>query len=157
MTPDAPAPASPARALPGRAKAVRLALTAVCAGGLVAGTFWWDDHMFPFGPFRMYSTSTPATGNIHMVQLDALMPDGTWRRVPLDAPLVGVNRAEVEGQIPRFKANPGLVSHLVLAHDRLRPHEPRWAGARLRMQYLKLRDRRFVGTEEHPIAEWRRP
>jgi hypothetical protein len=104
----------------------------------------------------MYSTSTPPNGNIHVMAMDARMADGTWRRVPLESSIVGVNRAEVEGQIPRFQAQPELVGELVKAHDRLRPNEPRWTGARLIMQYLKLRERRFVGTEEKVVSEWLR-
>ncbi|MFF4778954.1 hypothetical protein [Microtetraspora fusca] len=142
--------------LSARAKGVRLMAAVVGVALLCVGTFWGDDDAFPFGPFRMYSTSTPPNGNIHVMALEARMPDGSWREVPLDAPVVGVNRAEVEGQVPRFQADPALVGKLVEAHDRLRPAEPRWTGARLVMRYLKLRDRRFVGTEERVVAQWLR-
>lgn len=155
--PTGPPLAGPASTpLSARARHVRLVLAGVCVALLCVGTFWGDDDAFPFGPFRMYSTSTPPNGNIHVMVLEARMPDGSWREVPLDSSAVGVNRAEVEGQIPRFQAAPALVGRLVEAHDRLRPAEPRWTGARLVMRYLKLRDRRFVGTEEKVVAQWLR-
>ncbi|WP_084516707.1 hypothetical protein [Microtetraspora niveoalba] len=149
-------PVPPAAALSGGGRAVRLVAAALCAALLVVGTFWGDDDAFPFGPFRMYSTSTPPNGNIHVMVLKARMPDGSWREVPLESVVVGVNRAEVEGRIPSFQAQPELVGRLVEAHDKLRPAEPRWTGARLVMRYLKLRERRFVGTEEKVVAEWLR-
>ncbi|MFC4060805.1 hypothetical protein ACFOWE_21090 [Planomonospora corallina] len=133
-----------------------MSFAGVCAALLLAGTFAGDDDAFPFGPFRMYSTSTPPDGNIHVVAMEARLEDGTWREVPLESAVVGVNRAEVEGRIPQFKAEHRLVEELLDAHDRLRPSEPRWTGGRLIMRYLKLRDRRFVGTEEKVIAEWLR-
>lgn len=158
--PPAQPPVPPSGPLParlsGRARSVRLAATGLCVALLVVGTFWGDDDAFPFGPFRMYSTSTPPNGNIHVMVLEARLPDGSWREVPLESVVVGVNRAEVEGQVPRFQSQPALVGRLVEAHDRLRPNEPRWTGARLIMRYLKLRDRRFVGTEEKVVAEWLR-
>ncbi|WP_285708305.1 hypothetical protein [Microtetraspora sp. NBRC 16547] len=156
VPPSAQPAEQPSATLSGRARAVRLAAAGLCMALLVVGTFWGDDDAFPFGPFRMYSTSTPPNGNIHVMVLKARMPDGSWREVPLDSVVVGVNRAEVEGQVPRFQAEPALVGRLVEAHDRLRPAEPRWTGARLVMRYLKLRDRRFVGTEEKVVAEWLR-
>lgn len=140
-----------------RARAIRILVTAACLTLLLAGTAFGDDDAFPFGPFRMYSTSTPPNGNVNVMALDARMPDGTWKRVTLDPGEVGITRAEAEGQGPRFKADPGLLERLVEAHDRLRPREPRWTGVRLIQQYYMLRHRLYVGTREFTIAQWTRP
>lgn len=137
-----------------RARVVRAALIVLGIGLLIAGTLVGDDYAFPFGPFRMYSTSTPPNGHMAVVVLEARTAGGTWRRTSLSSWNVGVNRAEVEGQIPRFRAHPELLRDIVLAHGRLRPREPRWMGARLIMHYLILRDRRVVGTKDRVIVEW---
>jgi hypothetical protein len=140
-----------------RARLLRLLVAAAGTALLLIGTAVGDDDAFPFGPFRMFSTSTPPDGDVHVAALDARMPDGAWKRVRLDADNVGLTRAEAEGQAPRFKNDPGLLRRLVEAHDRLRPREPRWTGVRLVQQYYLLRHRVYAGRREFTIAEWTRP
>lgn len=140
-----------------RARLIRLLVTAAGLTLLLTGTAFGDDDAFPFGPFRMFSTSTPPNGNVHVVALAARMPDGSWRRAPLEAGEVGITRAEAEGQVPRFRSDPSLLRRLAEAHDRLRPGDPRWTGVRLIQQYYMLRHRVYVGTREFTIAEWTRP
>ncbi len=50
---------APGELLPG-GRAVRTVATLAVAVLLTAGTVWGNDDEFPFGPFRMFSTSTPA-------------------------------------------------------------------------------------------------
>ena len=42
-----------------RGRVTRLGATALGLVLLLAGTIWGSDDDFPFGPFRMYSTSSP--------------------------------------------------------------------------------------------------
>ncbi|GAB3978833.1 hypothetical protein GCM10029978_072600 [Actinoallomurus acanthiterrae] len=154
-TPPDPPGAWHERLRPG-SRAARLLVTAAAVTLLLTGTAFGDDDAFPFGPFRMYSTSTPINGDVHVLALAARLPDGTWKPARLDAPVVGLTRAEAEGQAPRFQAHPELLQQLLDAHDRLRPREPRWTGVRLIQQYYMLRNRLYVGKREFTIAEWTR-
>lgn len=156
---NAPAgpPAAPAERLRPGARTIRMLVTAAAVTLLLTGTAFGDDDAFPFGPFRMFSTSTPPNGDVHVLALAARLPDGGWKRMPLEADDVGITRAEAEGQAPRFHAHPELLRTLAQAHHRLRPGGPRWTGVRLIQQYYMLRHRVYVGKREFVIAEWTRP
>lgn len=58
---------------------VRLLVSVAYLSLLLAGTAFGDDDPFPFGPFRMYSTSTPPNGDVHIMALAARMPGGVYR------------------------------------------------------------------------------
>ncbi len=145
---------APGELRPG-ARAVRTVATLAVAVLLTAGTVWGNDDEFPFGPFRMFSTSTPASSVVSLVRLEALTADGEWRPAALSRRNIGLTRAEVEGQIPRFERDPELLGRIAGAHVRLRPRDEPWIGLRLlRVRHL-LQDRRPTGeVEETLIAEW---
>lgn len=133
---------------------VRVAATAIGLVLIVAGTAWGQDDHFPFGPFRMYSTSNAPDGPVNVVRIEAYTESGGWRRAPLTPDNVGMNPAEVEGQLPRFVASPDLLGKLAATHARLQPDDQRWSGMRLvRRQYV-LVDREPTDIRESVIAEW---
>lgn len=136
---------------------IRLACSAVVFVLLVLGTLIGDDDAFPFGPFRMYSTSTPPDGHVKVAYLQVRDGAGVWRRTGLNPGNVGVNRAEIEGQIPRLESDPGVLRTLADSHVRLHPAAEPWTGVRVWMQYLELEDRRYTGTREVLVAEWTAP
>ena len=107
-------------------RAVRLAVTALVAVLLLAGTFVGQDDDFPFGPFRMYSTRDDPDGAVVSTRVEAVSPDG--RVLVVDERSTGLKRAEVEGQVQRFREDPTLLAALSRAHDRLRPDEAPYAS-----------------------------
>jgi hypothetical protein len=140
--------------LPARGRWARaVAAIAVIAATLV-GTLVGTDDSFPFGPFRMYSTSTNPNRWVVVIRLEARTEDGVWHRAGLNPSSIGVNRAEVEGQINDYRRHPERLRNFVVAHTKLRPDLPRWTGARLVEQRLLLRNRRYIGTTESVTAEW---
>lgn len=124
----------------------RLAIAALALALTLVGTLVGTDDDFPFGPFRMYATSARTTGSVRVAQLYGVRADGTEE--PLEAGDVGLRRAELEGQLPRFRAHPELLAALASAdHVEVK---------------LVERIRRVVNREVQPgeetrvVATWRR-
>jgi hypothetical protein len=138
-----------------RGVAVRLAATAVGAVLLTAGTLWGQDDAWPFGPFRMYSTSTDPSGVVTVLALERRTAESDWQPTGLTAENVGMNRAEAEGQQPRLVADPALLERLAAAHARLHPGDRAWTGVRLVRLGTVLEDRRPTGeVRREVLATW---
>jgi hypothetical protein len=136
-------------------RAARTTATLVAAALLTAGTMWGQDDAFPFGPFRMYATSTGTTGAISVPVIQARTADGPWRPVPLTPRAVGMNQAEVEGQLPRIVADPSLLGRVAAAHARLHPDAEPWTAVRLARRATVVTDRVPTGeVRETILAEW---
>jgi hypothetical protein len=134
---------------------IRLAATAVAVALLLAGTLVGQDDDFPFGPFRMYAARDAPDGLVVSTRVEALDVTGRVVVVPDDA--TGMRRAEIEGQVSRFRADPSLLGALSRAHDRLHPDEPAYAVVRVVERRFRLRDSRPTGEKtERVVATWRR-
>jgi hypothetical protein len=113
---------------------------------VLAGTIWGSDDDFPAGPFRMYATAARTTGNVRTAELWGVRADGV--RVLLEAHDVGLRRAELEGQLPRFRAEPDLLAALA---------RPEYVEIRLEERVRPVVDRRVSGEERRVlIASWHR-
>ena len=129
---------------------MRLAATAIVFGLVIAGAFVGSDHDFPFGPFRMYSTSGRTTGAVRTAALR-----GEWggRRVEIHSESIGIRRAELEGQYDRFEEDPRMLAAVAKAF--------RDNGVRLDRLELIVVIRRVVnghriGKSTHEVlTEWR--
>jgi hypothetical protein len=134
---------------------VRLAATAVVAVLLLLGTFVGQDDAFPFGPFRMYSTRDDPDGLVVSTRVEVV--DSTGRVVVVPDTATGMRRAEIEGQVGRFRSNPALLAALSRAHDRLHPHEPAYEQVRVVEKRYQLHDSRPSGVAtERVVATWSR-
>ncbi|MCW2616561.1 MAG: hypothetical protein JWN08_3555 [Frankiales bacterium] len=134
----------------------RTAATVVVAGLVLAGTFVGQDDDFPFGPFRMYSTRDDPNGTVVSTRVEAVDTGGTLRVV--DERSTGLKRAEIEGQVRRFTADPTLLGALSRAHDRLRPEELPYEQVRVVERAYELRDSRPTGAQtERVVVRWVRP
>jgi hypothetical protein len=134
---------------------VRLAVTALVFGLLLAGTAVGQDDAFPFGPFRMYSTRDAPDGVVVSTRVEAV--DATGRVLVVPDTATGLRRAEIEGQVGRFRADPALLAHLSHAHDRLHPDEPAYDEVRVVERRYRLRDSRPTGEQtETVVARWQR-
>lgn len=135
---------------------MRLLVTLVLVMLTLAGTFVGQDDDFPFGPFRMYSTRDDPDGTVVSTRVEAVDARGRVRVV--DERSTGLKRAEVEGQVGRFVADPDLLGLLAQAHERLRPEEPRFTQVRVIEKVYELRDSRPTGVErERVVVRWGRP
>ncbi len=134
----------------------RAGVTLAVAALTLAGTFVGQDDDFPFGPFRMYSTRDDPDGTVVSTRVEAVSPDGEV--LVVDERSTGLKRAEVEGQVQRFRDDPALLGALSRTHDRLRPDETPYAEVRVVELRYALRDSRPTGARtERVVATWRRP
>jgi hypothetical protein len=137
----------------------RAVLAAVLTALFLTGSLVGDDHWWPFGPWRMFSTSTPPSGAVVAMSLEVRTGDDPqWRPAPILLQSVGLNRAEVEGRVPQITQRPQMLGTLAQTHARLRPQEPRWTAVRLVRSETVLVDRRPTGEVRRIVlATWTRP
>jgi hypothetical protein len=139
------------------AQRIRRAVATVAASvGLLAGTFCGNDHHFPFGPFRMYSVANRLDGRIRSAVVEVRTEGSDWleARTPAD---LGMKRAEIEGQMDRFVADPALLQHLGTAYERLNQDGTEVVAVRLLEEVTQLRNGRPAGSVEvSTLATWRR-
>ena len=96
--------------------------TLVVAALTLAGTAFADDTVFPFAPFRMFSTADDPNAPVLVLRTDGV--DTTGAQIVLDERNAGVRRAEVEAQIDRFKADPSLLESVRAAYAERNPGRP---------------------------------
>jgi hypothetical protein len=134
---------------------VRLAVTVVVFGLLLAGSVAGQDDAFPFGPFRMYAARDDPDGVVLATRVEAV--DATGRVLVVPDRATGLRRAEIEGQARRFRADPALLAEISRAHDRLHPGQPAYDEVRVVERRYRLRDSRPTGeATEHVVAQWHR-
>ena len=133
----------------------RIAATAVIMGLLLVGTVVGEDDAFPFGPFRMYATRDDPDGLVVSTRVEAV--DSTGRVLVVPDTATGRRRAEIEGQVGRFRRDPSLLAALSRAHDRLHPGEPSYEQVRVVEKRYQLHDSRPSGAAtERVVASWSR-
>lgn len=133
----------------------RLALLGVLAALFLAGSLKGDDPWWPFGPWRMFSTSQAPTGAVVAMAIQAQTADGVWFDAALSPASVGLNRAEIEGRIPQILADPAMLGTLARSHARLRPGDPPWVGVRVVRRASVIVDRVPTGRVDSTVlATW---
>jgi len=133
----------------------RLVAAAVVFGLLLAGAFVGSDDDFPFGPFRMYATSSQSTGQVAVVALEVKTEGSDWTLVRPSPESVGMNVAEFEGQLPRFEGDPTLLGAVAASRAALHPDEPPWTDLRIVRQATVVVDKVPTGeVVETVLAEW---
>jgi hypothetical protein len=116
---EAAAEDAPRERLRGRGLGTRLVATAIGLVLLLAGTLAGTDDDFPFGPFRMFATTDDWSKPISIARAE--VTDAAGRTIELTPANSGVRRAEVEGQLDRFRTDPRLLTGLA---DAYRAHNP---------------------------------
>ncbi|WP_326556040.1 hypothetical protein [Micromonospora sp. NBC_01796] len=108
--------------LTARGRLVRVVVTLVGAGLLLAGTLVGSDDNFPFGPFRMYATTDRLDAPV--AEALVLARDAAGDEFVLTERETGIRRAEIEGQLSRFAADPTRLNLVVDAYHRRNPDRP---------------------------------
>lgn len=111
--------------------------------GLVAGTFWGDDDNFPFGPFRMFSTTNQLDGHVDSGEVWAVDAEG--REFQVEWQDIGLRRAEIEGQTPRFVNDPEALRYVAEAYRTFNPDAPEIVAIKLFESVQVLEDGRPEG------------
>ena len=135
-----------------RSKSVRLAATTLFLLGLLWGTFWGLDDHFPFGPFRMYSTTDEVDGPIRSLMFEGTDASGETFVIP--SARFGLRRAEADGQVVRVREDPEFLQHFAEAYERFNPGAPSLISLRMYYRIDVLEGRRPVDEDEEDIATW---
>ena len=136
-------------------RSVRVVLAAAVLAFTLIGTLWGQDSAFPFGPFRMYATRDNPDGRVRSTQIEGITAAG--RRLVISGTETGLRRAEVEGQLHRFRTHPQLLATLAAAYQR------RHHGARLQAVEIVAHDygldhsRSARNDRRTVLARWERP
>jgi hypothetical protein len=122
----------------------------------LGGTFKGNDNWWPFGPWRMFATSTSPSGSVVALKIEVQEgSDPKWEPANLVPSSVGLNRAEIEGRVPQMTADPKILGTLITSHTKLRPNEPRWHAIRVvRSEVLLAHGAPTGQTRDTTIVTW---
>ena len=126
-----------------RGRAVRLTATVIGFALLLIGTVRGTDDDFPFGPFRMYSTSDPPDAPAPDTRVEGV--DRTGAVVDLGQAATGIRRAEIEGQQGRYAADPALLRQVADAYVERHPGAPELVEVRIVVRWYDIRGGRPTG------------
>jgi hypothetical protein len=131
----------------------RVACTLAGAVLLLAGTFWGLDDDFPFGPFRMYSTSPAPDQDARDTRVEGI--DTTGRTVALTETNTGLRRAEIEGQQQAYVEQPARLSQVAAAYARHTPGAAPLREVRIVIRWYEVKHSRPTGnSRDEVIADW---
>ena len=132
----------------------RLVSTGIGLLLLLAGTVAGADDHFPFGPFRMFATTNRWDEPISVARAEVV--DETGARIELTEGNSGVRRAELEGQLGRFRADPALLADLARAYRARNPAAPRPVEVTVLMRHHEIGHRGPTGRwTDEVVATWR--
>jgi hypothetical protein len=134
--------------------ATRVVITLVVLVLTFAGTLLGSDNHFPFAPFQMFSIADDPNEPIMVLRTDGI--DTTGARFELNERNAGVRRAEIEAQIDRFKAEPGLLRSVQDSYAARNPGRPPLVEVDIVEVQHHLRDAQPTGEiTEVVLARWR--
>lgn len=122
---------------------LRLAATLIGAVLLLAGTLIGTDDDFPFGPFSMYASAQKLNAPVADTRIEAV--DTRGRRWTLTQTDTGIRRAEIEGQLDRFVAEPARLAAVASAYERRNPDAPPLTTIAVVVRWHEVHDGRPTG------------
>lgn len=152
----APEPAGAGDRLSRTGRWVRVVVTVAGCGLLLAGTLWGQDDHFPFGPFRMFAHSAKRDGVVNSARLEAVNAEG--ERFRLSDTSTGLRRAEIEGQMGRFRADGRRLEAVADAYADRHPDAPPLVLVEILQRRYQLEDGEPSGeVSEGQVAAWVAP
>ncbi|HRC40906.1 hypothetical protein [Nostocoides sp.] len=124
-----------------------LASVMVVLGTAVGNDTWW-----PFAPMSQYAFLVKNDGVINSPFMQARNADGELVGVALSGTGVGLERSEMEGQLPAFIRDPSLMQAIAILHHRRAPDEPRYLEIFLRNRQTSLGEQRTLKVID--LASW---
>jgi hypothetical protein len=135
---------------------VRIAVTLAVGALLLWGTLRGQDDAFPFGPFRMYATADKLDAPVNDTRFELV--DASGATVPLTEVNTGIRRAEIEGQLGRFRADPTLLRVIAAAYESRNPSAPKPVTVRIVIRQWQLSGGLKTGTyTDSTFATWNTP
>lgn len=144
--------------LGGASRVWRAVVLIVACALFVGGSLVGDDPWWPFGPWRMFATATKPTGAVSVMSVEVqTTASRSWTAVGLNPPSIGLNRADIEGQVPQIVHDPSRLGTLAESHAELRPDSPRWTDVRLVRRSTVIENGRPTGQlRMQVLAVWHR-
>ena len=136
------------------AKAWRVVVLLLVAGGVTAGTLGENDRSWPFAPMTQFAFKVDPDGEIHSLGIEADDVTGQHVVVPLGGGGIGLERAEIEGQASRIEAQPHRLQAIAEMWASYAPDRPRLARVQLVDTVSTLRDSKVVGKRTTTLATW---
>jgi hypothetical protein len=133
-----------------RGKIARIAATLAMTLGLMATSLWGTDDFFPFAPFKMYSHAHDPDGWANSTSL--ILTDATGESFPVGDNDTGFRRAELEGQLSRFREDPELLALVAEAYEDAHPDSPEIVAAEVVIVHYELKDGERTGAERTEVA-----
>lgn len=153
---DAAPDGAPEPDLTRRGRRIRVIMTIIVAAVLLFGTLWGQDDMFPFGPFRMYATADKLNAPVADTRFELV--DTTGATVELTQNNTGIRRAEIEGQLGRFRTDPSLLRVIDEAYVARNPKAPTAVTVRIVIRWEELKGGVPTGaSRDETIATWNPP
>ena len=133
---------------------LRVAATLIASAALLAGTIVGSDDDFPFGPFRMYAGIDRPDAPVPDTRVEAIDLAGT--ALVLTERNAGIRRAEIEGQLDRFAADPSLLAEVARGYAERNPSAPALAQVTVLIRWHEMnRGRPTGGSHDQTVATWR--
>ncbi|MBI9114538.1 hypothetical protein [Sanguibacter suaedae] len=146
---------APTRTLGTASKAWRLVAVVAALSVLTTSQFLRSNDFFPLGSLSQYAKGTDPDAPVRSTGMTALTTDGTEVEVSLNARGVGVERAEVEGQVQRIVDDPSLLEAIARGHAGLHPDEPRYVHITMHRTSQEMRDGTPTGESTREVlTEW---
>jgi hypothetical protein len=123
-------------------------------GLVVHGTVLGNDRDWPFGPMSQYAFRTNPDDAVHATFLQARNATGAVIPVSLSSKNLGIARAEIEGQLPKFIQDPSLLRSLADSYHRIHPGEPPLEQLWLRDRVTKLHRGRVISEHVTTLVGW---
>jgi hypothetical protein len=136
-----------------RGRAVRVAATLLVGALLLAGSIWGDDDDFPFGPFRMYASVPNLDAPARDTRVEAT--DDAGATVLLTETNTGIRRAEIEGQMDRFRNDPALLKVVASAYARRNKRAAQLSQVRIVIRWHDMKDGLPTGSwHDEVVTTW---
>lgn len=134
----------------------RLGAAGLGIAALLHGTLRDSDDFFPFGSMAQYASAHDLDGTTRSTYILADTESGrSGVRVPLNATGTGIGRAEVEGQLDRFLADPSLMQVIADAYRSIHPGRDQFTHMYLMRDVYQLEDGYVVGDPDTVLlTEW---
>ena len=135
---------------------VRLVASAGVLVTLLVGTLYGNDDHFPFGPFRMYSTTKDPNGTVISTRMESVDVNG--HRDMLRGGEVGLRRAEIEGQLRRLRKDPTLLRLVADAYIKRNPNATPLARIEIIVRHYELKNGKPSGDKvDNVVTAWDAP
>jgi hypothetical protein len=140
------------RELGTRGRAARLAIVAVVGIVLVLGSWKGSDDSFPFGPFSMFAGFHQRDSYVPSTFVRGTTVEGVSIR--LGSTSTGMRRAEVEGQVGQYMADPSRLQDIARAVAAKRPELPALRDVSVVQHRYLLKNGGVVGETDVVLATW---